>query len=102
RLLPLLIALPEVDRAGLERTFFVVEPERELEERPSVRFLPRFFVRLRTHEAADHRDVRIRLVVAQLLLVVQERVVVRVHPRTRRVETDELEAQRAHPAVRRL
>ena len=96
RLLPLLVAFPEVDRAGLERTFLVVERQRELEERPAVRLLPGFLVGVGAHEAADHRDVRVGLVVAELLLVVQEGVVVRVHPGACRVEAHELEA-RARP-----
>ena len=99
-LLPLLVALPEVVRPGLERPFLVVELEGELEEGPAVGLLLRLFVGRRAHEAADRGEVRVRLVVAELALVLREGVVVRVDPGPGGVEVGELEAQRAHAAVR--
>ena len=102
RLLPLLIALPEVHRAGGERAFLVVELQGELEERPAVGLLPRFLVGFGAHEAGDDGDVRIGLVVGELLQIVDVGVVVGVYPGTGGVEAHELEAQRTHAPVRRV
>ena len=100
RLFPLLVAVPEVHRAGFERPFLVVKLQRELEERPTVGFCPRLVVGGRAHEARHDGDIRIGLVVRQLLEVAGEGVVVRVHPRAGGIEAHELEAQRAHAAMR--
>ena len=99
RFLPFLIAFPEINAAGFERTLFAVKLQRKLKERPAICFLPGFFVRFRTHESGDHGDIRIRLIVRKLLQVTQISVVVRVHPGAGGLHTDEFETQCAHAAM---
>ena len=100
--LPFQILFPQVHRPGCG-ALAVARPavvgERELEERHTVGAPARLLVRLRAHEVADHRDVAVALIVRELLLPLDERVVVGMHPGMRHLGAEELKAQRADAAA---
>ena len=56
----------------------------------------RFFICRRAHEAVDDCDVWIHLVIAQPSRLIEQHVIVLVHPRPRRVRRYETETKRAH------
>src|SRR5262249_52791656 len=94
--LPLQVLLPEVHgtRCGaLAIARAAVIGQRELEERHAISAPTRFVVGLSAHEVADHRDVAVALVVGELLLPLDERVVIGVHPGMRHLGAEKLKAQ---------
>ena len=99
--LPLLVLVPQADGAGLHRAVGVVEDEGELEERGAVGASAGLLVGGGAHELADHRDVRVRGVVGELVQALGELVVVGVHPRLGCFGRHELEPKGSHAAPAR-
>jgi len=100
--LPFLVFVPQIDRAGLGPLAHRAQPVKaqgELKERDAVGTAARPLVGLGAHEIAGQCQVRVGLVVGQLVEALGESVVVGVDPGMRRLRAQELKGERAQAAA---